>query len=367
MHQPRIWALLDDRPGHQTQVKGLADRLGLPFEARNLAFNRLNRLPNPLLGASLLSLDPRKSDPLTPPFPDIVIAMGRRCLPVARWIKQASDGRARLVHIGRKGVTAADDFALLITCAHFNMPPHAQRLAVTLPPTQVTRAALAEARATWAGLLATRKRPHIVFLIGGETALHRFPAGHAVDLLQRAEAATRSIGGSLSVVTSRRTSAEVVKAMQDAADQAFFQLFAPRQTSNPYLGYLAWADALIVTGESESMLAEAAATGAPLHIASMPAKTPGTVRRIKRQMTSMAVGEPGGAVAGLCRALFNHGWITPSRDFDKMHSLMYEAGLARPFVTDIDLAPPAENRTLEQFADRMTDILSSFTPPTLPA
>ncbi len=364
MQHPRIWALLDDRPGHHTQVKGLADRLGKPYETRTLSFNKLHRIPNPLIGANLLTLDRRKSDPLTPPFPDIVITMGRRCLPVARWIKRASGGSAKLIHIGRKGVTAADEFSLLICCAHFNMPPHAHRLAVTLPPTQVTEAQLTKAKEEWPDLLAGRQAPHIVFLVGGETALHSMPAGYAHDLLSRAEVATKALGGSLTVLTSRRTSEEAVRAMQNAADHAVFHLWNRQQEHNPYLGYLAWADGLIVTGESESMLAEAAATGKPLHIAPLPKKSPSAMMQLRQHMTSKAcTGQ--GSLAHICRALFNGGWMTPSRDLEKMHSLMYQAGLAHPFDVDLNLAPPAENRTSEQYLSSMTDILSGFSVPLL--
>ncbi len=364
MQKPRIWVLLDDRPGHQTQVIGLADRLGLPFETKSLSFNWLNRLPNPMMGASCLAVDHKRSDLLKPPFPDIVIAMGRRCLPVARWIRSASNGRSKLVHIGRKGVTAADDFALLISCAHFNMPPHPHRLAVTLPPTRVTGERLAEAREEWAPLLADRRVPRIIFLVGGETALHAFPTKHAVDLLLRAEVATKALGGSLTVVTSRRTSPDAIAAMQEAAGYAAFHLWGRHGEQNPYLGYLAWADGLIVTGESESMLAEAAATTKPMHIAPMPLKRPGMVDRIKRRMTTLATKHQDGA-AGVCRALFNSGWISPSRDLEKMHALLYEAGLARPFENELCLAPPAENRTSEPFIDRMTDLLGTIKTPSV--
>ena len=49
----RVWLLLDDRPGHVTQVVGLADALGWPYETKALRFTWLNRLSNRLLGASL--------------------------------------------------------------------------------------------------------------------------------------------------------------------------------------------------------------------------------------------------------------------------------------------------------------------------
>jgi mitochondrial fission protein ELM1 len=265
-------------------------------------------------------------------------------------------------------VTAADDFSLLITCAHFNMPPLAQRLAVTLPPTQVTEAGLAKARDAWPKLMADRKTPRIVFLVGGDSALHDCPADHAADLLRSAEAATDALGGSLTVVTSRRTPADAILAMQAVAGHTAFHLWSRHETDNPYLGYLAWADALIVTGESESMLAEAAAARKPLHIAPMPGKTPGFQRRLRRRMTDSACRPAGGgAMTTLCRALFNGGWMTPSRDLEKMHALMYEAGLARPFGPEFSLEPPAENRTAEPFISRMADILAPVAPPSLQA
>jgi hypothetical protein len=33
---PRVWLLLDDRPGHTTQVVGLAEALGWPYETKEL-------------------------------------------------------------------------------------------------------------------------------------------------------------------------------------------------------------------------------------------------------------------------------------------------------------------------------------------
>jgi len=360
---PLIWVLLDDRPGHQTQAKGLASELGQPFQTKMLAFNAVNKLPNSLIGATIWSLDRQKSDLLAPPWPDIVIAMGRRCLPVARWIRRSSGCRSKLIHVGRKGVTAADEFSLLISCAHFNMPPHRNRLAVTLPPTQVTETSLAEARREWPDLMTERSQPRLVLLAGGETTLHDFPASFARDLVLRAEAAARALGGSLTVVTSRRTSAEAVQAMQQAVDETAFHLWGGgTQGGNPYLGYLAWADGLIVTGESESMLAEAASTGKPLYIAPLPSKRLGAKKRLRRAMTIAAHRQHGGR-ARLCRAVFNNGWMTPSRDLEKMHALMYEAGFARPFASELSLAALTRKDASKPFLDRMAGIVTSCLQP----
>ena len=45
-------------------------------------------------------------DPAYPGYPDLVIGMGRRVVPIARWIKRDSGGRSRVVLLGRK---AAND------------------------------------------------------------------------------------------------------------------------------------------------------------------------------------------------------------------------------------------------------------------
>ena len=302
MASPRVWVLLDDRPGHRTQVLGLADRLGWAYEPRSLAFNSISHIPNGILGARISGLDKTGSDSLAPPYPDLIVAMGRRCVPVARWIRQASGGTVRLVQLGRKGLVAPDDFALQISCAHFNLPPHARRITVALPPTQVTAQRLAAARSEWEGLLNDAEKPNVVLLVGGETAHHLFTPAQAVDLSKRAENATEKLGGKLTVVTSRRTSEAAIAAMREAAKRADFHLWRKGEAKNPYLGYLAWADLLIVTGESESMVAEAAAAAKPLHIAALKPK-PLTVKgKLARWMTA-EVARQGPLAADLPKAL----------------------------------------------------------------
>ena len=37
---------------------------------------------------------------LQPPWPDLVIGIGRRTVPVARWIQEQSGGRTNLVRLG---------------------------------------------------------------------------------------------------------------------------------------------------------------------------------------------------------------------------------------------------------------------------
>jgi hypothetical protein len=75
-------------------------------------------------------------------------------------------------------------------------------------------------------------------------------------------------GGSLLVADSPRTPAAASAAIEGAVrvPHAHYRWGA---ADNPYLGLLALADLFIVTGESMSMLAEAASVGKPLYIFDM--------------------------------------------------------------------------------------------------
>lgn len=326
---PRLWLLLDDRPGHTTQVVGLAEALGWPYETRELRFTTLNRLSNRLLGASRLSLDAARSDALTPPWPDLVIAMGRRTAPIARWIRRQSGGHSKLVQLGRKAANVAADFDLAVACAHFQQPAHPKRVELLLPPTQVTPARLQAAAARWPDLFDGAARPRVALLVGGTTAHHRLTPETAAHMAGEALAFAASLGGSLTCVTSRRSGAAVEQALKDGAPAAAMHFWRRDQQDNPYLGYLAQADILVVTGESESMLAEAAGAAKPLYIYPIPAKPESLRARLAAGVLKAAQGH--GPLARLCEGLIQRGLVVPPRDLELMHRGMIAAGVARPF------------------------------------
>lgn len=326
---PTVWVLADDRPGHRTQVVGLAESLGWGYEVKDLHFGPLNRLSNRLLGASLLGLDRARSSELAPPWPDLVIAMGRRTAPVARWIGEQGGSATRLVQLGRKGADAADAFDLSVTCAHFRLPPHPRRLVTTVPITQVTGERLREAAERWRGLFEGPK-PHIAVLVGGPTAQHRLDEAVARKLAAEVAEFAEKSGGTLHLVTSRRTGAAVTAAMREVAGRAAHVHEWTRDAkANAYLGYLALADVLIVTGESESMLAEAAAAGKTLYVYPIPEKPDALKRRFGERVLRQSRGS--GALARLCRWLLESGLVRPPRRLEEMHEALYRTGTANRF------------------------------------
>jgi mitochondrial fission protein ELM1 len=355
---PRVWVLADDRPGHRTQVVGLADALGWPYEVKDLRFTALNRISNRLLGASRLTLDRARSAALAPPWPDLAIAMGRRSAPIARWIGKQSGGRTRLVQLGRKGANVAGPFDLAITCAHFRLPAHPRRVETLLPLTQVTPDRLAAAAAQWPGLFDAAARPRIMLLVGGTTAQHRLPPATARRMASDVAAFAEENGGSLTIVTSRRTGAAAEAALRQGAASATLHGWRRDEKENPYLGYLALADVLVVTGDSESMLAEAAAAGKPLFIHPIPKKPLSFRARIAAAVLRASRGGPaeGGRtplIRRICAGLIESGAVLPPRDLDRLHRDMAEAGVARFFGEPLEAAPVEPEDHNEQVLRRV--------------
>lgn len=354
---PKVWVLSDDRPGHRTQVVGLAESLGWGYEVKDLRFGPLNRISNRLLGASLWGLDRARSSKLAPPWPDLVIAMGRRAAPVARWIGAQGGSATRLVQLGRKGADAADGFDLSLTCAHFRLPPHARRLVTTVPITQVTEARLQAEAARWRGLF-DGPSPHIAVLVGGATAQHRLDATVARKLARDVVEFAAATRGTLHIVTSRRTGAEATAAIREVVGRsAVVHEWVRDADANPYLGYLALADVLVVTGESESMLAEAAAAAKTLYVYPIPEKPDALKRRLGERVVRSC--ERGGVLGAVGGWLIEKGLVRPPRRLEEMHAALYRAGMANRFGVPLGSAVRSVQTDTDAIVARVRAVVES--------
>jgi mitochondrial fission protein ELM1 len=255
------------RAGDNAQVAALAAALGLPCEIKRLAYRKYEFLTNRLLGPTLAGLDAGRSDRLVPPWPDLAITAGRRNEPVARWIRRQSGGRTRLVHLGRPWAPV-ECFDLVVTTPQYELPERANVLGIAAPLHAVTPARLAEAAVQWSPAFADLPRPWIAVLVGGDSPPYVFDCETAGRL---GRAATElAHGGTLLVTTSPRTRHEATEALRKAIGaRCHFHEWTPGGGANPYLGYLALADAIVVTGDSVSMVAEACATEKPVYLFDM--------------------------------------------------------------------------------------------------
>lgn len=313
---PRVWVLLGQRSGDRSQMLGLAEALGWPYETRRLVYNRWHRLPNLLLGTTLKVLDRAASDPLEPPWPDLVIASAKRSVPVARWIRRAAGGRVRLIHVGRPWAPLGW-FDLIVTTPQYRLPARPNLLQVTLPLHPLDPQRLAEARERFADRAAALPRPRVALLVGGGSWPFRLDAPTARTLGEAASRYAQRLGGSLLATTSGRTDPAAAEALAAAlAGPVWLHRWRPDAPDNPYPGFLALADRFIVTGDSASMLSEACGTGKPVLIYDLPRRVPLQRRR--------APGPLGQRLAEL-------GILTPARDMAVLHAALIREGRATRF------------------------------------
>lgn len=268
MTQPIIWGLLDDRPGHANQVRGLLGALGGPYEEKPLSYNVLAKLPNLFLDVSLSHLSAKARAGITAPWPDIVIACGRRSEPVARYIKRNSP-TTKLVYLMTP--SSLKDWDMLVIPTHDDPPQDDARILRTLGPLHnVTPERLAEAAR--GGRYLSLPQPRIGVLLGGAPKGGRFDEDAALRMLRAAERMAE--GGSLLITGSRRTPplfrSKTMPLLKTPCD--WYDWHSGGE--NPYLSLLASADALVVAGDSLSMCAEACSTGRSVFIESAPSLPP---------------------------------------------------------------------------------------------
>jgi len=258
--RPRIWLLLGHRRGDNNQLLALGEALGFPFETRTMTYKWLARLRMKLFRADVGHLKSSALRWLEPPWPDLVIGIGRRTVPIARWIKQQNEGRTKLVRLGHPRAPN-EWFDLVITTRQYPVPTGQNVVALPLAmnrfceppePTQAER--------EWLDALP---RPHLLLSLGGPSAMWRLDnaALHlaAAKLVRRAE--TR--GGTLIVVGSPRTPADAWAVVRTAIGKSqSAETVAQNEVRYPVL--LADADEHHVTADSVSMISEAVITGKPV-------------------------------------------------------------------------------------------------------
>lgn len=308
--EPAVWALLGERTGDNNQLLRLAGELGVPFRAVQLRYNRFHLLPPRLLGSSLRSLDQKSRQELRPPWPDLVLGIGYRSVPVALAIREASGGRAKLVRLGNPRIDPAQ-FDLVITTPQYDVPDAAN--VIRLPAGISTAPALEPTReeAEW---LARLPRPHRLLLIGGDTFMWR--------LAPRTVAGAASIlarDGSVIAVSSGRTGKALMDSVAEALKGREHGLVWGRFPRYPVL--LADADEIHVSADSVAMISDAVVTGKPVGLV-LPEKT---------------------ASGRLFYDLARVGVRVPIRDVQRFWTCILEQGLAgtpeRPFAGSLGIDP----------------------------
>jgi hypothetical protein len=280
----------------EAQGIAVAEAVGLPYSLKRVRDRGVMRLLPARLQiyvppARLLSLV-ASNEPLAPPWPRLIISIGRRSVPIALALKQVA--KAFALHIQNPKVPK-HRFDLIA------VPIHDGYTGANVVNTfgavhSVTAARLADAANSFAAEIDPLPHPRIAVLLGGESQAFSFPPELAASFGATLAQAARDSGGSLLVTPSRRTSPEALRALS-ATIAGVPHFVWDGRGENPYYALLAAADAIVVTADSVNMVTEAAGTGKPVY-----------VQRLKGSSTRLG----------------------------RFHELMQERGATRPFAGKIE-------------------------------
>ncbi|HHJ14646.1 MAG TPA: nucleoside-diphosphate sugar epimerase [Gammaproteobacteria bacterium] len=364
---PRIWLVIGDKPGDNAQVEIIAEALGLPYETKRVLPRPEWVLGKPRFKASLQHLDLERSDRLEPPWPDLIITIGRRPSMAALWIQDQSGGHSKIVLLGRPK-RWMKRFSLIIVPAQYRMPDAPNVLKIGLPLLRSNETAVKEAAVAWKKRFSTLERPITALLVGGATMPFRLDREIALDLLEKTLAATTPNGGTLYITTSRRTPVEAVEALTSALPEhaVLYRWGDDSEEENPYHALLALADRFVVTGDSMSMLMEVARRNKPLAIFPLPfqnnlrARIRVLIMRAARNRSDQ--GSLQNAIHRLLEWLIATGVAGYPRDLTTVHEELYARGAA----TTLGKSPPVITKKdteddLLQVVDRIKKLISSLT------
>lgn len=240
-----IWALTDNRIGNSKQTLALAASLG-SYTEKKVKFSRISKLPNKLLGASLVGVD----IDIEGKKPDLIISSGRKLARVSAALKKKF--KCKAIHIMNPGSALLDNFDHVIIPNHDDVENAKNIIRITGAVSNTKKH------------IATEKTglQQVAVLIGSITE------EEAHDLLKILnENKTMYL-----ITTSRRTPPEATEVIEKNIRQLHQIYKYGSKEKNPYDSFLKSADIIVVTGDSVNMATEAAHTGKPVYILEVETK-----------------------------------------------------------------------------------------------
>jgi mitochondrial fission protein ELM1 len=323
----RVWLLLGDKPGDNAQVEAVALALGWDCERKVLQWRPPYATAKPRFRPTLDHLDQAASTPLEPPWPDLILTIGRRPSMAALWLKARSAGRTRLVLFGKPSGLMAR-FDLVVAGAEVRLPPLANLVPIRLPLMRPRTSDIEAAVSAWQARLAVLPRPLIAILIGGPTMPFVYDA-RLSERICRLAGGIAGAGGTPYVTTSRRTPRAVIDGLRAnlPANARLFE-WTPAGADNPYLALLGLADGFVVTGDSVSMMAEVVRARKPLAILDLPLGRFGAIDQWRRALLRRLFDADGGWRRRVATAAYHAGVLDATRDFRAFHQMLLDQGLA---------------------------------------
>ncbi|HET8941674.1 MAG TPA: mitochondrial fission ELM1 family protein [Rudaea sp.] len=257
------WAIADGAAGNERQALALAQAL-----AKQTQMLRIELRPPwswfapRLTSAASLAFPANVRRKMRAPWPPLAVGCGRASALVTRCLRHAGAGRTFTVQILDPRVDPAN-FDVVVAPRHDAL--QGENVIQTLGSLNCVNDTWLADGLTQFPRLAHLPQPRTAVLLGGPRRGLGLDETWLDKLLAHIAAITARDGGSVMITCSRRTpDSWRARVRGTLASGCLHYWIDERDGINPYQGYLAAADRIVVTPDSVNMLSEACATGKPV-------------------------------------------------------------------------------------------------------
>jgi mitochondrial fission protein ELM1 len=259
----KIWGLIDSRVGSDKQTISLAKALDDKAELKKVEYTCLIAIPN-ILRPKRLGINFKNSDALVAKsideIPDLIVFCGRRLAGLALYLKKIFlknfEKEVKVISILNPNYPL-NKFYRVILPLHDNKKAD-NVLTILGALCEPNENKIKEEEAFWRKELNNFKRPYVAFMVGGDTKNRKLNGEKLGRLTSNLSDKIKKIGGTLLASSSRRTNKNCLGEIENNlnCDNYFFK-WEKNSQLNPYYGFLALSDLVVITGESVSMICEA--------------------------------------------------------------------------------------------------------------
>lgn len=289
LEKASCWILTEGMAGTENQCVALVSKLGLEAEIK-----RLSIIPELRWMGGLSTFIPPKhlvrGQPiLKPPWPDVLIVSGRKCVGLGLAIRRASQRRSFVVFV-QNPRWGFSQFDLIIAPQHDGLK--GRNIVTTVGAlSRVDTKGLEDAKRQFQPIFSHLPHPLIACLIGGSSRYYRFTPERAAIIGNLLADLSLKTGASFLITSSRRTPPDCVAAMNKALKKTPVFIWDSKG-ENPYLGFLGSADAIFVTEDSVSMISDACTTGKPVYTLPLERRRANKIEKFRNNLENKGAIRP---------------------------------------------------------------------------
>ena len=248
------WILSSGLIGCENQCLGVIERLGIETEIKKI---------KPSIAVSLFAPygTPFLNPQVREPWPDLVIAAGRKTIPYLKYIRKASKKECKTIYLQDPRIDSKE-FDIVWAPEHDSIEGNNVIKTIT-SPNRVTNELLNYHHDEWLDKLSKLKGPFIGFLIGGKSKAYNFNDDECEKIIQALNFVI-SNGYTPLITLSRRSPKKLSNRIKNLLINEK-NLFYDGQGDNPYFAILKASEIIITTPDSANMISEAINVPKPVY------------------------------------------------------------------------------------------------------